>query len=92
MWSKNKMRTEPKLRWECQHERRCRLPAPAAVQAVPEGDFGQSQWGRPKGALGFATIVQRELDAKVSVTANGQKKQISRKEAIPFVEEGVTAD
>ncbi len=38
--------------------------------------------GRPKGAKNFSTLLQDELDARVVVTENGQRKTISKRQAI----------
>lgn len=38
--------------------------------------------GRPKGAKNFSTLLQEELDARVVVTENGQRKTISKRQAI----------
>lgn len=38
--------------------------------------------GRPKGAKNFMTLLDQELDQKITVNENGRKKQISRMEAL----------
>jgi hypothetical protein len=38
--------------------------------------------GRPKGVKNFATILVNALDAKITVTENGKRKRISKREAI----------
>src|SRR5262249_37801101 len=38
--------------------------------------------GRPKGAKNFATVIEKELCARVEVTENGKRKRITKKEAI----------
>ena len=38
--------------------------------------------GRPKGSKNFSTLIQEELDARVVVTENGQRKTISKRHAI----------
>jgi Family of unknown function (DUF5681) len=38
--------------------------------------------GRPKGAKNFATVIEKELRARIEVTENGKRKRISKREAI----------
>jgi len=38
--------------------------------------------GRPRGAKNFDTVISKELNTKVSITENGQRKKISKREAI----------
>jgi hypothetical protein len=38
--------------------------------------------GRPKGARNFATVIEKELKARIEVTENGKRKRISKREAI----------
>ncbi len=53
---------------------------PSHTQFKP-GQSGNTN-GRPKGAKNFATIFQEELHAKIEVTENGKRKQISKRQAI----------
>jgi hypothetical protein len=38
--------------------------------------------GRPKGSRNFSTVIAKELDTKIDVTENGQRRRISKREAI----------
>jgi hypothetical protein len=38
--------------------------------------------GRPRGAKNFATAIEQELDARVTVTENGRRRRISKREVI----------
>ena len=38
--------------------------------------------GRPKGAKNFATVIEKELRARIEVTENGKRKRISKRQAI----------
>lgn len=38
--------------------------------------------GRPRGARNFDTIITKELNARVEITENGQRRSISKREAI----------
>jgi len=38
--------------------------------------------GRSKGAKNFATVIEKELRARIEVTENGRRKRISKREAI----------
>jgi hypothetical protein len=45
-----------------------------------KGQSGNAK-GRPKGAKNFATVLHAELNARISVTENGVRKTISKREA-----------
>lgn len=53
---------------------------PRHTQFKP-GISGNTQ-GRPKGAKNFATVIEKELRARIEVTENGKRKRISKREAI----------
>jgi hypothetical protein len=38
--------------------------------------------GRPRGAKNFATAIEQELDARVTITENGRRRRISKREVI----------
>ncbi len=38
--------------------------------------------GRPRGAKNFATAIEQELDTRVTVTENGRRRRISKREVI----------
>lgn len=38
--------------------------------------------GRPKGSKNFLTLLEQELDQKISVNENGRKKEITRMQAV----------
>jgi len=50
--------------------------------------------GRPRGAKNFATAIQQELDARVTVTENGRRRRISKCEVIAklLVNKSATGD
>jgi hypothetical protein len=45
-----------------------------------KGQSGNAK-GRPKGAKNFATVIKTELNTRISVTENGIRKTISKREA-----------
>jgi hypothetical protein len=45
-----------------------------------KGQSGNAR-GRPKGSKNFATVLYAELNARISVTENGVRKTISKREA-----------
>jgi hypothetical protein len=53
---------------------------PRSTQFKP-GQSGNPA-GRPRGAKNFATAIEEELQARVSVTENGRHKRISKREVI----------
>ena len=53
---------------------------PRAMQFKP-GQSGNPA-GRPRGAKNFATAIEQELDARVTVTENGRRRRISKREVI----------
>jgi hypothetical protein len=53
---------------------------PRAMQFKP-GRSGNPA-GRPRGAKNFATAIEQELDARVTVTENGRRRRISKREVI----------
>ena len=38
--------------------------------------------GRPRGAKNFATVIEQELDTRVTITENGRRRRISKREVI----------
>ena len=50
--------------------------------------------GRPKGSLNLATLIEKELDQKVTINENGLRKRISKKQAIAkqIVNKAATGD
>src|SRR5260221_4862946 len=38
--------------------------------------------GRPRGAKNFATAIEQELDTRITVTENGRRRRISKREVI----------
>jgi hypothetical protein len=53
---------------------------PPASQFKP-GQSGNPN-GRPKGAKNFATVLQEELNTAVTVTENGKRRKISKRQAV----------
>jgi hypothetical protein len=53
---------------------------PRATQFKP-GQSGNPN-GRPKGAKNFATALRTELDARVTITENGKRRTVSKREVI----------
>jgi|SRR5665213_133789 len=53
---------------------------PRSTQYKP-GQSGNPA-GRPRGAKNFATAIEEELQARVTVTENGKRKRISKREVI----------
>ena len=53
---------------------------PRSRQFKP-GESGNPD-GRPRGAKNFATAIEQELDARVTVTENGRRRRISKREVI----------
>ena len=53
---------------------------PKATQFKP-GQSGNRK-GRPKGSLNFSTVIEKELNSCVSVTENGRRKQVTKREII----------
>jgi len=65
---------------------------PQSTQFKP-GQSGNPA-GRPRGAKNFATAIQQELDARVTVTENGRRRRISKCEVIAklLVNKSATGD
>jgi hypothetical protein len=53
---------------------------PRSTQFKP-GQSGNPN-GRPRGAKNFATAIEQELDTRVTVTENGRRRRISKREVI----------
>jgi Family of unknown function (DUF5681) len=53
---------------------------PRSTQFKP-GQSGNPA-GRPRGAKNFATAIEQELDARVTVTENGRRRRISKLEVV----------
>jgi hypothetical protein len=53
---------------------------PQSTQFKP-GQSGNPA-GRPRGAKNFATAIEQELDSRVTVTENGRRRRISKREVI----------
>ena len=53
---------------------------PPAHTQFKKGQSGNPR-GRPKGTLNVATVLKRELNAKVTVTENGRQKVVTKGEA-----------
>jgi hypothetical protein len=53
---------------------------PAATQFKP-GQSGNRR-GRPKGAQNFSTVLEKELNSPVTVTENGRRKKVRKKDVI----------
>lgn len=65
---------------------------PIATRFKP-GQSGNRK-GRPKGALNMNTVVNKQLEAQVTVTENGRQKRVRKKEviAMQLVNKAVTGD
>jgi hypothetical protein len=50
--------------------------------------------GRPKGSLNLSTLIEKELDQKVTINENGLRRRISKKQAIAkqIVNKAATGD
>jgi hypothetical protein len=53
---------------------------PRSTQFKP-GQSGNPA-GRPHGAKNFATVIEQELDSRVTVTENGRRKRFSKRQVI----------
>lgn len=53
---------------------------PLATRFKP-GQSGNPK-GRPKGSQNFATVLQAELNAPITVTENGRRKKITKREGV----------
>jgi hypothetical protein len=53
---------------------------PPKATRFKKGQSGNTK-GRPKGAKNFATVLNAELNARITVTENGVRKTISKREA-----------
>lgn len=53
---------------------------PEATRFKP-GESGNPK-GRPKGAKNFATAIEEELKARITINENGKRRKISKREAI----------
>lgn len=53
---------------------------PPKSTRFPKGQSGNAM-GRPKGSKNFATVLHAELNTRISVTENGVRKTISKREA-----------
>ncbi len=53
---------------------------PKATQ-FKSGQSGNTK-GRPKGSKNFAAVINKELNSKIPITENGNRKQITKREAI----------
>lgn len=53
---------------------------PEATRFRP-GQSGNPK-GRPKGSRNFATVIQEELAARITVTENGRRRKITKRQAI----------
>src|ERR1700733_8304499 len=38
--------------------------------------------GRPKGSKNFATVIDKELNSRIPITENGERKRITKREAV----------
>jgi len=54
---------------------------PPRTTRFKAGESGNPK-GRPKGAKNFATVIAQELNGRLSVTENGRRKKISKREVI----------
>lgn len=66
---------------------------PPRATRFKQGQSGNPK-GRPKGSRNFATVLQEELNTRITVTENGKRRRITKRQAVAkqLVNKGAAGD